>query len=101
MAGVVSWLLFRTTKGFELRAAGFNLTAARYAGMSAGGSMMLAMALSGALAGMGGSFMVVGTVGQLSLDLYGGDRLQRHRAGAARRPPPERRRARRSSCSGR
>ena len=68
----VSWLLFRTTLGFELRASGFNMTAARYAGMSAGGSMMLAMALSGALAGMAGSFMVVGTVGQLSLDLSGG-----------------------------
>lgn len=71
MAVAVSWLLFRTTKGFELRAAGFNLTAARYAGMSAGGSMMLAMTLSGALAGMGGGFMVIGTVGQLSLDLSG------------------------------
>ena len=33
---------------------GFNLTAARYAGMSAGGSMMLAMALSGGLAGLAG-----------------------------------------------
>ena len=72
MAVAVSFLLFRTTKGFELRAAGFNLTAARYAGMSAGGSMMLAMALSGALAGLAGSFLVIGTVGQLSLDLSGG-----------------------------
>ena len=72
MAVIVSWLLFRTTKGFELRAAGFSLTAARYAGMSAGGSMMLAMFLSGSLAGMGGSFMVIGTVGQLSNDLSGG-----------------------------
>jgi len=72
MAVAVSWLLFKTTKGFELRAAGFNLTAARYAGMSAGGSMMLAMALSGALCGMAGGFMVIGTVGQLSLDLSGG-----------------------------
>jgi simple sugar transport system permease protein len=72
MAGVVSWLLFRTTKGFELRAAGFNMTAARYAGMSASGSMMLAMSISGGLAGMGGSFLVIGTVGQLSLDLAGG-----------------------------
>jgi general nucleoside transport system permease protein len=72
MAVAVSWLLFRTTKGFELRAAGFNMTAARYAGMSAGGSMMLAMALSGGLAGMGGGFMVIGTVGQLSNDLSGG-----------------------------
>jgi simple sugar transport system permease protein len=72
MAAVVSWLLFRTTKGYELRAAGFNMTAARYAGMSAGGSMMLAMTLSGALAGMGGGFVVIGTVGQLSNDLSGG-----------------------------
>ncbi len=72
MAGAVSFLLFRTTKGFELRASGFNPTAARYAGMSAGGSMMLAMALSGGLAGLAGSFMVIGTVGQLSLDLSGG-----------------------------
>lgn len=72
MAGVVSFFLFRTTKGFELRASGFNMTAARYAGMSAGGSMMLAMALSGALAGMGGGFVVIGAVGQLSLDLSGG-----------------------------
>jgi simple sugar transport system permease protein len=72
MAVVVSWLLFRTTKGYELRAAGFSMTAARYAGMSAGGSMMLGMALSGALAGMGGGFMVIGTVGQLSNTLSGG-----------------------------
>jgi ABC-type uncharacterized transport system permease subunit len=72
MAVAVSFLLFRTTKGFELRASGFSLTAARYAGMSAGGSMMLAMALSGALCGMAGGFVVLGTVGQLSLDLSGG-----------------------------
>jgi simple sugar transport system permease protein len=72
MAGVVSLLLFRTTKGFELRAAGFNLTAARYAGMSAAGSMILAMTISGGLAGMGGSFMVIGTIGQLTLDITGG-----------------------------
>ena len=72
VAAAVSFLLFRTTKGFELRAAGFNMTAARYAGMSAGGSMMLAMALSGALFGLGGSFLVVGTVGQLSNDIDGG-----------------------------
>jgi simple sugar transport system permease protein len=72
MAGVVSLLLFRTTKGFELRAAGFNLTAARYAGMSAGGSMILGMTISGALAGMGGAFLAIGTIGQLTLDIAGG-----------------------------
>lgn len=72
MAGVVSVLLFRTTKGFELRAAGFNLTAARYAGMSASGSMILGMTISGALAGMGGAFLAIGTIGQLTLDIAGG-----------------------------
>jgi simple sugar transport system permease protein len=72
MAVVVSWLLFRTTLGFELRASGFNMTAARYAGMSAGGSMMLAMAISGGLAGMGGAFVVLGSVSQLTLDVSGG-----------------------------
>jgi general nucleoside transport system permease protein len=68
MAGLVSLLLFRTTKGFELRAAGFNMTAARYAGMSASGSIILGMTISGALAGMGGAFLVIG-LGQLQLDL--------------------------------
>ena len=72
MAGFVSLLLFRTTKGFELRAAGFNLTAARYAGMSASGSMILGMTISGALAGMGGAFLAIGTIGQLTLDIAGG-----------------------------
>jgi len=72
MAVAVSWLLFRTTKGYELRAAGFNMTAARYAGMSAGGSMMLGMSLSGGLAGMGGGFLVIGATGQLTNDLSGG-----------------------------
>ena len=69
MAALVSWFMFKTTKGFELRAAGFNLRAARYAGMSAGGSIMLAMTLSGGLAGLGGSFEVLGTAGQMTNDL--------------------------------
>ncbi|HKF85061.1 MAG TPA: ABC transporter permease [Candidatus Limnocylindrales bacterium] len=72
MAVIVSWFLFKTTKGFELRAAGFNMTAARYAGMSASGSIILAMTLSGALAGLGGSMEVLGTVPQMSNDISSG-----------------------------
>ena len=72
MAAVVSWFLFRTTKGYELRAAGFNLHAARYAGMSASGSIILAMSLSGALAGLGGSMEVLGTVPQMSNEISAG-----------------------------
>lgn len=72
MAVVVSWFLFKTTRGYELRASGFNLNAARYAGMSATGSIMLAMSLSGGLAGLGGSMEVLGTVPQMSNDISGG-----------------------------
>jgi simple sugar transport system permease protein len=72
MAVVVSWFLFKTTKGYELRAAGFNMSAARYAGMSASGSIILAMSLSGALAGLGGSMEVLGTVPQMSNDISSG-----------------------------
>ena len=72
VAAIVSWFLFRTSKGFELRSAGLNLTAARYAGMSAGGSIILAMVVSGALAGLGGAFQVMGTVTQMSNDVNNG-----------------------------
>ena len=72
MAVIVSWFLFKTTKGFELRAAGFNMTAARYAGMSASGSIILAMSISGGLAGLGGSMEVLGTVPQMSNDISSG-----------------------------
>ena len=72
MAAVVSWFLFKTTKGFELRAAGFNLTAAKYAGMSASGSIILAMSISGGLAALGGSMEVLGTVPQMSNDISSG-----------------------------
>ena len=72
MAVIVSWFLFKTTKGFELRASGFNMTAARYAGMSASGSIILAMSISGGLAGLGGSMEVLGTVPQMSNDISSG-----------------------------
>ena len=60
MAAVVSFLLFRTTRGFELRATGFSSTAARGAGMRPGRTMMLAMSLSGGLVGMGSAFFGLG-----------------------------------------
>jgi simple sugar transport system permease protein len=72
MAAIVSWFLFKTTKGYELRASGFNMHAARYAGMSASGSIMLAMTLSGGLAALGGSMEVLGTVPQMSNDISSG-----------------------------
>ncbi len=56
----VYWLLFRTTWGFDLRTVGANPDAARYAGMNVVRNMVLAMALSGALAGLAGTNEVLG-----------------------------------------
>ncbi len=54
------WLLNRTTTGFEIRTVGANPEAARYAGMSITKNFVLAMALSGVLAGLAGSGQVLG-----------------------------------------
>lgn len=48
------WFLIRTTPGFELRTVGSNPDAARYAGMNIALNIVLAMSLSGALAGFAG-----------------------------------------------
>jgi general nucleoside transport system permease protein len=63
MAAVVSFLLFRTTRGFELRATGFSRTVARGTGMRPGRTTMLAMSLSGGLVGMGSAFFGLGPGG--------------------------------------
>ena len=56
----VWWFLWKTTVGFELRTAGSNPNAARYAGVNPGRTIILAMALSGALAGIAGTVQVLG-----------------------------------------
>lgn len=65
-AFVVSWLLFRSTKGFEFRAVGLNPSAARYAGMSIGRTVVLTMMISGGLAGLAGASEILGTNGRLT-----------------------------------
>jgi len=59
-AWLVYWLLFRTTIGFNLRTVGSNPNAARYAGINIVGNIVLAMSLSGALAGLAGANEVLG-----------------------------------------
>jgi len=68
----VWWLLFRTTTGFEFRAAGLNPDAARYAGMRSGLIIVLVMALAGALAGLAGANQVLGVLGRASPNFSGG-----------------------------
>jgi ABC-type uncharacterized transport system permease subunit len=55
IAVLVYWFLWKTTLGFEIRTVGANMRAARYGGINVGRNMVLAMALSGALAGMAGA----------------------------------------------
>jgi ABC-type uncharacterized transport system permease subunit/basic membrane lipoprotein Med (substrate-binding protein (PBP1-ABC) superfamily) len=59
---VVYWLLFKTTLGFEIRAVGANPRAARTAGISVARNFVLAMALSGALAGLAGAHDILGVI---------------------------------------
>lgn len=54
------WLLFRTRQGYELRAVGLQPKAAEYGGVSVNRTWIKAMALSGAIAGMGGVNYVLG-----------------------------------------
>jgi simple sugar transport system permease protein len=61
---VVHWLLFRAKLGFEFRASGANPDAARYAGMRASLVIVLAMAIAGALAGLGGANQTLGVLGR-------------------------------------
>src|SRR5450759_154786 len=56
----VWWLMWKTTLGFELRMVGANPNAARYAGINITRNIVVAMAISGALAGLAGAGEVLG-----------------------------------------
>lgn len=60
IAFLMYWLLFKTTWGFELRTVGTNPNAARYAGMNTVVATIVAMSISGALAGLAGANEVLG-----------------------------------------
>ena len=65
-SGVGIWIFFRFTRlGFELRASGENIRAARYAGLPYNRLVVLAMILSGALAGTAGFLEASATINRL------------------------------------
>jgi ABC-type uncharacterized transport system permease subunit len=72
VAWFVYWFLFRTKWGFDLRSVGANPHASRYAGMSIVGSTVLAMSLSGALAGLAGTNEVLGLNHNLAMAFSSG-----------------------------
>jgi simple sugar transport system permease protein len=66
---VAYWLILnRTTLGYEVKAVGFNSEAARYAGISVGRSIFLAMAISGFFAGLAGAIDVLGWQFRVGVD---------------------------------
>ena len=59
-AAFVSWLLFRSTLGYEFRAVGLNPAGARYAGMNISRTLILTMSICGGLAGLAGTTEIIG-----------------------------------------
>jgi ABC-type uncharacterized transport system permease subunit len=60
MVPIVYFLIYRTTLGFEIRTVGANPSAARYAGMSPRRLIVLTLSLSGLLAGLAGTIVILG-----------------------------------------
>jgi general nucleoside transport system permease protein len=65
-------LLWRTRAGYDLRATGASASAAAYAGINPKHQVMVAMAVSGALAGMVGMNEIAGVTGRLMLEYVSG-----------------------------
>jgi ABC-type uncharacterized transport system permease subunit len=68
----VYFLLWHTRFGYDLRATGSSARAAAYAGINPNHQVMLAMGVSGALAGMVGMNEVAGVNGRLMLEYVSG-----------------------------
>lgn len=67
MVLVMWFLLEKTTRGYELKAVGFNQNAAEYAGMSVKKNIILAMTISGMFAGLAGAMEALGTFQNASI----------------------------------
>lgn len=72
VAVLIYWFLFKTTWGFELRTVGANPEAARYGGMNITRNFVLAMGLSGALAGLAGTTESLGITRNMTLGFSAG-----------------------------
>jgi simple sugar transport system permease protein len=59
-AAFIWWLLWKTTIGYEVRAVGLNFFAAEFGGIKPNYNMLLAMLISGGLAGLGGAVIISG-----------------------------------------
>lgn len=69
---ILAYLLTRTKIGYEIRAVGFNPAAAECAGISVAQNTILAMAISGAVAGLVGVNQVMGEKYRFLYELFDG-----------------------------
>ena len=67
IAAIVIWVIIeKTTLGYRLKAVGFNKDAATFGGINANKSILTAMGISGALAGLGGAVQLLGMGARIS-----------------------------------
>lgn len=64
---LVWFIIEKTTLGYELKAVGYNKFAAEYGGISVNRSILTALAISGALAGLAGALQVMGMGKRISI----------------------------------
>ena len=67
MTVLVWFIIEKTTLGYELKAVGSNKFAAEYGGISVNRSILTALAISGALAGLGGALQLMGMGNRISV----------------------------------
>ncbi len=67
MTVLVWFIIDKTTLGYELKAVGSNKFAAEYGGISVNRSILTALAISGALAGLGGALQLMGMGNRISI----------------------------------
>lgn len=64
---LVWYIIEKTTLGYELKAVGFNKNAAEYAGINVKRSILSALGISGAMAGLAGALHLMGMGGRVSV----------------------------------
>ena len=67
MVIVISFIINRTVLGYELKAVGYNRSAAEYAGISVNRNVVLSMMISGGLAGLAGVVQFAGNASLIQI----------------------------------
>jgi simple sugar transport system permease protein len=70
IAAIIIWVMIKKTKfGYEIRVIGENEIAARYAGINIAKNIILAMVISGGLAGLAGMAQISGIIHMLQIEI--------------------------------